>query len=127
LPVLNFLAYTSLCDDKAREEANSFGIDLSDSFERMSYVASTATELTFTMRAGALCTGYLGYPFQYLCDDDELHPYLFLFIYLMGKLFHSALYPRILERISQVASKGLRGWSNYPLYPMAAPRAIKSE
>jgi hypothetical protein len=35
----------------------------------------------------------LGYPFQYMCADDELHP----------SLFHIALYLLILERISQVA------------------------
>jgi hypothetical protein len=49
----------------------------------------------------------LGYPFQYMCADDELHPYLFLFIHIKGKPFHIALYPLILERISQVASTGL--------------------
>ena len=64
------------------------------------------------------CPGYLGYPFQYMCADDELHPYLFLFIHIMGKLFHIALYPLILERISQVASTrgacGLTGCSGLP-------------
>jgi hypothetical protein len=51
-----------------------------------------------------MCTGYLGYPFQYMCADDELHPYLFLFIHITGKLFHIALYLLILERIALVAS-----------------------
>ena len=47
------------------------------------------------------CTGYLGYPFQSKCADDELHPYLFLFIHRTGKLFYIALYSLILERISK--------------------------
>ena len=41
-----------------------------------------------------------------MCADDELHPYLFLFIHIKGKLFHIVLYPLLLERISQVASTG---------------------
>jgi hypothetical protein len=48
----------------------------------------------------------LGYPFQYICADAELHPCRFLFIHITGQLFHIALYPRIFERISQVASTG---------------------
>ena len=36
-----FFAHASLCDGKARGEADSFGIDLSDFFERLSCVAST--------------------------------------------------------------------------------------
>ena len=55
------------------------------------------------------CNGYSGYPFQYMCADDELHPYLFLFIHITGKLFHIALYPLIFERISRVASTGAAG------------------
>jgi hypothetical protein len=39
-----------------------------------------------------------------MCAEDELHPYLFLFSHRTGKLFHIALYPLILERMSQVAS-----------------------
>jgi hypothetical protein len=50
------------------------------------------------------CTGYLGYPFQYMCADDELYPNLFLFIHLTSKDFHIARSQLILERISQVAS-----------------------
>jgi hypothetical protein len=39
-----------------------------------------------------------------MCADDELHPYLFLFLHLTGKLFHLALSPLMLELICQVAS-----------------------
>ncbi len=64
-----------------------------------------------------LCTGYLGYPFQYMCADDELHPYLFLFIHLTGKLFHIALYPLIFERISQVVSTEEDHKVRHPIIP----------
>ena len=33
----------------------------------------------------------LGYPFQYMCADDGLSSYLFLFIHIMGKVFHSLI------------------------------------
>jgi hypothetical protein len=48
----------------------------------------------------------LGYPFQYMCaDDDEFHPYLFLFIHKTnGQVFPYCTFPFILERISQVVS-----------------------
>jgi hypothetical protein len=49
------------------------------------------------------CAGYLGYPFQYMCANDELYPNLFLSIHVTGKGLHSAHYPLILERISQAA------------------------
>ena len=52
----------------------------------------------------APCASYVRYRFQYMCADDEFHPYLFLFIHLTGKLFPIALYPLILERISHVPS-----------------------
>src|SRR5258708_26509613 len=68
--------------------------------------ADVAKALSTSPEEVEACTGYLGYPFQYVCADDELCPYLFLFIHITGKLFHIALYPRILERISQVASTG---------------------
>ena len=54
----------------------------------------------------APCPDYVGYPFQYMCANDELHPCLFLFIHITGKLFHIALSPLILERISHVARTG---------------------
>ena len=43
-----------------------------------------------------------------LCTDDELSSHLFLFLHRTGKVFHSAHSPLILERISQVASTGVR-------------------
>src|SRR5690348_751484 len=36
--------------------------------------------------------------------DDKLHPYLFLFIHIKGKVFHIVLSPLIVERISRLAS-----------------------
>jgi hypothetical protein len=51
--------------------------------------------------------------------EDELHPYLFLFSHRTGKLFHIALYPLILERISQVASTAIKVLRT----PVHAPRA----
>lgn len=44
-------------------------------------------------------TGYVAYPFQNMCADDGLHPFLFLFIHITGKLFRIALYSLILEQI----------------------------
>jgi hypothetical protein len=39
-----------------------------------------------------------------MCAVDELHPYLFLFMHRTSKVFHIALPPLIVERISQVAN-----------------------
>jgi hypothetical protein len=66
-----------------------------------------ATSPTKNARSGlasSCCIGYEGYPFQYMCSDDKLYPCLFLFIHITSKVFHIALSPRILERISQVAN-----------------------
>jgi len=46
-----------------------------------------------------------------MCSNDQLYPCLFLFIHRTGKVFHIALSPLILERISHVASTGLDGHS----------------
>jgi hypothetical protein len=43
---------------------------------------------TIARTTQAPCTVYLGYPFQYVCADDELRPYFSLFIHITGKLFH---------------------------------------
>jgi hypothetical protein len=48
--------------------------------------------------------GYLAYPFQYMCDVDELYPNLFLFIHITSKDFHIALSQLILEWICHVVS-----------------------
>jgi hypothetical protein len=39
------------------------------------------------------CTGYLGYPFQYMCADDEFHPYLFLIYPPNGQAFPHCSFP----------------------------------
>jgi hypothetical protein len=79
----------------------------------VSWVQGYDTVLVPMERASSLfheritCAGYLGYPFQYMCTDDELYLNLFLSIHIIGKFFHSAYYPLILERICQVASTSL--------------------
>jgi hypothetical protein len=60
------------------------------------------------MGTGESCAGYLDYPFQYMCSDEELYPNLSLSIHRTGKVFHIAHLPLMLERISQVASTGTR-------------------
>jgi len=54
-----------------------------------------------------------------MCADNELYSNLFLFIHITSKVFHSAHFPLILERISQVASTGV-----VPL-PKVTPEAVK--
>jgi hypothetical protein len=41
-----------------------------------------------------------------MCSYDKLYLCLFLFIHITGRVFHIALSPRILERISQAATTG---------------------
>ena len=61
--------------------------------------------LTISLTSDAVCCpGYVGYPFHYMCADDEFHPSLFLLIHTTDELFHIALYPLIFEQISHVAS-----------------------
>jgi hypothetical protein len=45
-----------------------------------------------------------------MCSNDKLYPCLSLFIHILGKVFHIALSPLILERISQVANTGAIVW-----------------
>jgi hypothetical protein len=54
-----------------------------------------------------------------MCSYDKLYSCLFLFIHITGRVFHIALSPRILERISHVASTGYSFLTD-PLYEVAA-------
>src|SRR5215831_14548054 len=40
------------------------------------------------------------------CTDNDHHTELFLLTHMTGKVFHTALYSLVLERIPQVASTG---------------------